>query len=79
LATNGSTFSQQKSPLFGKRRLCQQKVEHSPARHNQENKPQDCMETSKDKVRQFEDDEMENCYVPAEILLGCGEFEWTYT
>jgi len=37
------------------------------------------METSKDKVRQFEDDEMENCYVPAEILLGCGEFEWTYT
>ena len=37
------------------------------------------METSKDKVSQFEDNEMENCHVPAEMLLGGGEFQWTYT
>lgn len=37
------------------------------------------METSKVKGSQFEGIEMKHCHVPAEMLLGSGELEWTYT
>lgn len=37
------------------------------------------METSKDKGRLFEDIEVKDYHVPAEMLLGGGELEGTYT
>lgn len=49
------------------------------SRCNQENKSQDKIETSRDKVSQFEDIEIKDFHVPAEMLLGGGELEWTYT